>query len=197
MTDEIKSFYPRSREEWRKWLEENHKSEKNVWLIFYKKASNMPTVEYSDTVDEALCFGWIDSKIQPIDSQKYRRLFSVRKPKSVWSRVNKLKLEKLIEQNLIQEAGFESIETAKKNGSWLVLDEVEDLTIPPDLEAKFNENVAAKSYFETLSRTNKRNILQWLVLAKRAETRKKRIEEIIDLAAQQKKPKQFETKKDI
>ena len=119
------------------------------------------------------------------------QFFSKRKAKSVWSKVNKNKVQQLIDSKLMTEAGFESIEIAKKNGSWTILDEVEDLIIPTDLESQFETRPQAKNYFLSLSRSDKRNILQWLVLAKRPETRAKRIAEIVALATQKQKPKQF------
>ena len=191
MEKEIETFYPRSRQEWREWLQVNHDKKKSVWLIYYKKKSNTPTVLYSEAVDEALCFGWIDSKAKPIDEHTFMQFFSRRKEKSVWSKINKEKIERLIEQGLMTLAGFDIIEKAKKNGSWTILDEAEALIIPDDLEKEFQKSPNAKQYFLSLSRSDKRNILQWLVLAKREETREKRITEIVELASMNKKPKQF------
>jgi uncharacterized protein YdeI (YjbR/CyaY-like superfamily) len=195
MAEEIKTFYPKNNEAWRKWLEKNHVSENSVWFIFYKKASNIPTVKYSDAVDTALCFGWIDSKQLPIDAEKYMQFFGKRKPKSVWSKVNKAKVEKLIAEGKMTKAGFESIEIAKQNGSWTILDDAENLVIPNDLEKEFKKYKNAKKKFIQLSRSDKRNILQWLTLAKRPETIQKRISEIDSLAELGLKPKQFTVKK--
>lgn len=191
MENGIDTFYPKSRSEWREWLQNNHIKSQSIWLIYYKKKTNIPTVAYSEAVDEALCFGWIDSKAKPIDDEKFMQFFSKRKEKSVWSKVNKEKIERLTKEGLMTEAGFEIIEKAKENGSWTILDEVEALIIPPDLAAEFEKRPSAKNYFLNLSRTDKRNILQWLVLAKRPETRQKRIAEIAALAEQNLKPKQF------
>ncbi len=121
--------------------------------------------------------------------------FSRRKVKSVWSKINKEKDERLVEVGLMTKAGLEIIMEAKRNGSWTILDEAEALIIPPDLEREFRNRPKAKDYFLGLSRSNKRNILQWLVLAKRRETRLKRIREIVDLAANSQKPKQFNGQK--
>jgi len=191
MEKEIETFYPKSRQEWREWLQENHDKKQSIWIIYYKKKSNVPTIIYSDAVDEALCFGWIDSKAKPLDEEKYMQFFSRRKVKSVWSRINKEKVERLIKEGLMTEAGFEIIEKAKQNGSWTILDEAEALIIPQDLDDEFQRRPNAKNYFLGLSKSDKRNILQWLVLAKRPETRQKRISEIIELADQNQKPKQF------
>ncbi|HOY15300.1 MAG TPA: YdeI/OmpD-associated family protein [Saprospiraceae bacterium] len=191
MAQEIETFYPKNRAEWRSWLQENHDKKENIWLIYYKQKSKIPTVSYSDAVDEALCFGWIDSKAKSIDEVKFMQFFSRRKEQSVWSKVNKEKIESLINAGLMAPTGFAIIEKAKANGSWTILDDVEALIIPEDLEVAFQLKPNAKVYFLGLSRSDKRNILQWLVLAKRTETRQKRIQEIVDLAEQGQKPKQF------
>lgn len=185
------TFCPTSRQDWRKWLEENHQSKKSVWLIYYKKKSGKPTVKYSDAVDEALCFGWIDSKAKPLDDEKFMQYFSKRKPKSVWSKINKGKVQRLIECGLMTDAGFESIEVAKQNGSWSILDTSDSLIIPSDLEAEFQNKPGSIDYFLSLSRSDKKNILQWLALAKRSETRQKRIVEIVKLAGESQKPRLF------
>lgn len=191
---EFETFSPKSRQEWREWLKENHDIKQSVWLIYYKKESKQPSIIYSDAVDEALCFGWIDSKAMPMDSNRYRQFFCRRKPKSVWSKINKEKVERLTLEGLMTKAGFESIEVAKQNGSWTTLDEAEALIIPDDLEAAFRDLPEAREFYLSLSRSDKRNILQWLVLAKRPETRQNRIGEIVSLAAQGQKPKQFRGK---
>jgi uncharacterized protein YdeI (YjbR/CyaY-like superfamily) len=195
MEKEIETFYPKSRQEWREWLQNHHDKKQAVWLIYYKKKSNFPTVIYNDAVDEALCFGWIDSKAKPIDEHTFMQFFSRRNKKSVWSKVNKEKIERLTNEGLMTKAGFDIIEIAKKNGSWTILDDAEALIIPEDLENEFQKRIKAKDFFLGLSRSDKRNILQWLVLAKKQETRAKRIFEIVELADQNLKPKQFRGKK--
>lgn len=188
---DIEIFCPTSPEDWRQWLAENHDSRYSIWLIYYKKQAKMPTISWSQAVDEALCFGWIDSTQQPIDGEKYRQFFSKRKPKSVWSKVNKTKVQQLIAENKMMEAGYKSIEIARQNGSWTILDEVEELIIPEDLDKAFTLQTGSKDFFLSLSKSARKAILQWLVLAKLAETRQKRINEIAELAAQKLKPKQF------
>lgn len=191
MTSEPETFCPTSPQHWREWLQAHHADRPAVWLLFHKQKTGARALTWSQAVDEALCFGWIDSRARPVDDEKYLQFFSRRKPKSVWSRVNKTKIERLIAEGLMTAAGFASIETARQNGSWTILDEVEELLIPADLAQAFQARPLAASYFASLSRSDKRNILQWLVLAKRPETRQKRIAEIAELAAQQLKPKQF------
>lgn len=179
---EIDIFCPTSQADWRLWLLENHDSKQSVWLVYYKKKSKIPSLTWSQAVDEALCFGWIDSTAKPIDDEKYMQFFTKRKPKSVWSKVNKDKVERLINDGLMAKAGFDSIEKAKQNGSWTILDDVEELKIPEDLEEAFNTKSGSKDYFLSLSKSVRKSILQHLVVAKRPETRKKRIIEIVELA---------------
>lgn len=187
--EEIEIFYPINLMAWREWLEKNHQSKQAVWLVFYNKSSSYKSITWSEAVDVALCFGWIDSKKVKIDSETSHQFFSKRKDKSTWSKINKQKIKQLIEQGLMMEAGYKSIEIAKKNGSWTILDEVEELVIPTDLEKALQQQPIAKDYFESLSKSVKKGMLQWLVLAKRPETRQKRITEIVELAAQKQKPK--------
>jgi uncharacterized protein YdeI (YjbR/CyaY-like superfamily) len=188
---EIESFCPKSREEWRLWLKENHVSKQGVWLIYYKKKSGVSTITWSDAVEEALCFGWIDSIKKPIDEHTFMQFFCKRKPVSVWSKINKAKVQRLINEGLIMPAGHESIAIAKQNGSWIILDDVEELTIPEDLEKAFLTQPGSNDFFLSLSKSARKGILQWLVMAKWAETRQNRINEIAELASQKLKPKQF------
>lgn len=186
---EIEVFYPTNQNAWRKWLQKNHISKQAVWLVFYNKNSKKKSITWSESVNEALCFGWIDSKKIKIDNETSHQYFSKRKPKSTWSKINKEKILRLIEQGLMTEEGFRSIETAKQNGSWTILDEVEELIIPKDLEAEFNNKPNSKDFFLSLSKSVRKIILSWLVFAKTKETRQKRITEIIESAEQNLKPK--------
>ena len=185
------TFYPATRKEWRQWLKKNHRTKKSVWLVQYKMKANVATISWNEAVDEALCFGWIDSVRKTIDHEKFVQFFSKRKPKSVWSKINKAKVEQLIAEELMTEAGFECIAIAKQNGSWNILNEVEELIIPKDLEKEFKKYKGSKDFFLSLSKSVRKAILQWLVLAKLPETRKRRLEEIASLAGKKMKPKQF------
>lgn len=187
----IETFCPVSQQEWRLWLKDNHSSKLGVWLVQYKKKSNNPTISWSQSVDEALCFGWIDSIRKTIDEEKFIQFFGKRKSNSVWSKINKEKVKRLIDEGLMTKAGFASIEIAKQNGSWSILDDVEELLIPTDLERAFTVYEGSSTYFLSLSKSARKSMLQWLVLAKRPETRQNRINEIAELAAQKLKPKQF------
>lgn len=191
MNNNPESFCPSDKEDWRNWLILNHKIKESVWLIIYKKKSDTPNLSWSEAVDEALCFGWIDSLKRPIDSEKYMQYFGKRKPKSTWSKINKEKVEKLIKSGLMTESGIKSIEIAKQNGSWTILDSVENLEIPSDLEHELNQSPGSKDFFKSLSKSIQKAMLYWIISAKRAETRQKRIKEIVDNARHSRKPKQF------
>lgn len=190
-TAEKQTFHVSTKAEWRNWLEQNHHIEQSVWLICNTRKSNLPIVSWSELVDEALCFGWIDSTRKTVDEGSFMQLFSRRKSNSTWSKINKEKVQKLIDNNLMTKAGFETIRIAKENGSWNILDSVEELVIPEDLNEAFKMHDGSEAYFLSLSKSVKKMLLQWIVLAKRTETRKKRIDEIAILAAQNKKPKNF------
>lgn len=187
----LETFCPASITEWRQWLKENHNKKQSIWLICYKKSSDKPTLAWSDAVDEALCFGWIDSTRRPIDNECFKQFFGRRKPNSTWSRVNKEKVEKLIADGRMTEAGLAVIEVAKQNGSWTLLDQVEDLIIPDDLEVAFSKHAGSKGFFLSQSKSVRKMMLSWIVLAKRDETRQKRIDEITECAGNGMKPKHF------
>jgi uncharacterized protein YdeI (YjbR/CyaY-like superfamily) len=187
----VELFCPATQKEWRKWLQKNHRSKESVWLVCYKKHAVKPSIPWSAIVDEALCFGWVDGKRKSIDADSFMQFLCKRKPNSTWSKVNKEKVQQLIAAELMTPAGLESIETAKGNGSWEILDEVEALIIPEDLEKAFKAYPGSKAFFLSLSKSVRKILLQWLVLAKRAETRQKRITEIAEHAGEKLKPKPF------
>jgi uncharacterized protein YdeI (YjbR/CyaY-like superfamily) len=190
----IETYYPETKQHLRKWFVKNHLTKDAVWFIFYKKHTGMPTVSWSDAVDEALCFGWIDSKGETIDDKTFRQYFCRRKPNSTWSKINKQKIEHLMSQGLMTPAGLAVIEVAKQNGSWTILDEVEELIIPQDLEEAFGKLDCSKDYFLALSKSRRKNLLQWIALAKTEATKQKRILEIAENAFQKQLPKQFRPK---
>ncbi|BAC87977.1 YdeI/OmpD-associated family protein [Gloeobacter violaceus] len=172
-----------SRAEWRGWLTDNHTRTKSIWLVTYKKRSGMPHVPYDVVVEEALCFGWIDSRPGKLDERRSMLLLSPRRSGSPWSKINKARVERLIEQGLMTAVGMQKIEQAQADSSWSVLDGVESLVIPSDLAAALAENSQAAVYFAAFSPSSKKGILQWIQSAKREETRRKRIAETIELAA--------------
>ncbi|MCY7350104.1 MAG: YdeI/OmpD-associated family protein [Cytophagaceae bacterium] len=181
--DQLETFLAHNRQEWREWLQTNYRTSRGIWLIFYKKASGKPRIMYSESVEEALCYGWIDSLPRKLDAERSMLVFTPRKPKSPWSKLNKQRIITLIEQNLMTEAGLRKIEAARQDGSWTMLDAVEELTIPADLRAALAANPVANDYFTAFNKSSKKGILWWIESAKRPETRQKRIEETVTLAA--------------
>jgi uncharacterized protein YdeI (YjbR/CyaY-like superfamily) len=181
MIEPENSVHPKSRAEWRAWLEEHHTQTEGVWLISYKKASGKPRMEYEESVEEALCYGWIDSKGNKLDEERSMVWFSPRKPGTGWSKINKERVERLLEAGQIAPAGLEKVEAAKLDGSWSALDEVEALIIPIDLQEALEANPPANQYFETFPRSVKRAILEWIAHAKKPETRARHIQKFVEM----------------
>ena len=179
----VKAVYAKTRRAWRNWLLKNHETEKSVWLIIYHKASPIQSVYYDEAIEEALCFGWIDSTANKRDPESSYLLFAQRKPKSVWSQKNKDRVRKLTDRGLMTAAGQAMIDLAKKNGMWDARTEVEQGIIPPDLKKAFSKNKPALKNFTLFPPSSKRIILAWISDAKRPETRAKRIAESVKLAA--------------
>ncbi|MEQ8822457.1 MAG: YdeI/OmpD-associated family protein [Sumerlaeia bacterium] len=172
-----------TREEWRAWLAANHGQAESIWLVTYKKGASKPYLSYDEIVEEALCFGWVDSLPRKLDDERTMRLLSPRKPKSAWSKVNKERIAKLEREGLMAPAGAEKIAAAKRDASWSFLDDVETLAMPPDLAEALTRHPPATENFNAFPRSAKRGILGWIKLAKRPETRAKRVEETARLAA--------------
>jgi uncharacterized protein YdeI (YjbR/CyaY-like superfamily) len=189
--NEVQMFCPSSKQDWRRWLKANHRQKDSIWLVLYKKESNKPTINWSDAVDEALCFGWIDSTRKPMDNEKFKQFFARRKPKATWSKINKDKVKRLVAAGLMTKAGLDAIEAAKQNGAWTILDSIQDLKIPDDLAKEFRARPGSKPFFQSLSKSVQKSLLQWVVVAKRPETRQKRIARIAKLAAEKRKPAPF------
>lgn len=182
--DGIPAIYAASPAEWRDWLAANHASAGKVWLIFYFKASGVPTLTWSEAVDEALCFGWIDSKTIKRDAQSRYQYFCPRKPKSIWSKVNKGKIERLIADGKMTEAGMRVIHVAKENGSWSSLDDIEEGLMPADLEAAFASEPIALANFQAFPHSVRKFLNYWVASAKRPETRAQRIGLVVSEAAE-------------
>jgi uncharacterized protein YdeI (YjbR/CyaY-like superfamily) len=178
------SVHPLTRADWRTWLTQHHTRKQGVWLISYKKGTGKPRFDYDEAVEEALCFGWIDSKPNKLDDARSLLWFAPRKVGTGWSKLNKDRVERLMEQGLMMPAGLAKVEAAKQDGSWNALDAIEALEIPPDLETAFTRYRQAKQNFEAFPRSAKRGILEWIASAKKPETRAKRIEETAQLASQ-------------
>jgi uncharacterized protein YdeI (YjbR/CyaY-like superfamily) len=175
--------HPLTRAEWRRWLEQNHTRTQGVWLISFKKATGKPRVEYGEAVEEALCFGWIDSKSRTLDDERSMLWFTARKRGTGWSKPNKERVERLIAAGLMTEVGMAKIAAAQQDGSWNALDAVEALEIPPDLAVALAAYPSAQAHFDAFPRSAKRSILEWIASAKTPATRAKRIDETARLAA--------------
>jgi len=176
--------------EWRSWLEVNHNTATGIYLIFYKVESKTPSMRWEEAVKVALCFGWIDSTVKKLDHERRRQYFCPRNPKSVWSKLNKTYIALLLKENLIHESGLEKINIAKRNGYWTALDNVENLIIPDDLQEAFDINIKAFENYQNFAPSYRKSYLYWLNQAKREETRKKRIQETIDLCKKNIKSRQ-------
>jgi uncharacterized protein YdeI (YjbR/CyaY-like superfamily) len=187
-----KSFQPKDRKQWRQWLQKNHSSSPGVWLIYFKKSSSRTNLDYNDAVEEALCFGWIDSTRRSVDAERFEQRFTPRKPKSVWSGPNKERIKKVMEKGLMTPAGLAKIEVAKSNGSWEVLEKIyaaaDQLEIPEDLDKAFAKNRKARANFFAFPVFARRQFMHWINKAKRPETRKARIRQTVLMAAANKKP---------
>ncbi len=178
MTEEL---YASNRDDWRAWLRKNHESKKGVWLVYYKKYTGKPSIQYDDSVEEALCFGWVDSIIRKIDAEKYVRKFTPRTGKSKWSEANKKRVEKMINEGKITEAGLVSVKNAKKCGQWFKSSvPAKELAVPLYLKDALATNRKALDNFDRLANGYKKMLVRWINSAKREETRKRRIVEAIE-----------------
>jgi len=182
-TSNIPEFYFKNDQEFRTWMHSNHKNYSGIYLIFYKVDHENESMRWEEAVRVALCYGYIDSTVKSLGNGKRRQYFCPRKPKSVWSKVNKEHLKSLERTNLLHETGRAVIAIAKANGSWTALDDVENGVIPNDLELAFNQNKKAFNNFNGFTKGQRKSYLYWLNQAKREETRQKRISEIIRLCA--------------
>jgi uncharacterized protein YdeI (YjbR/CyaY-like superfamily) len=187
----LPTFYAASPADWRAWLERYHATEKAVWLILYKKASGVPTLSWSEAVDEALCFGWIDSVVNKRDEQSRYQYFTPRKANSNWSAINKAKVEKLVAEGRMTPAGMAMVELAKRTGTWSASDEIDQLKIPDDLQAAFDANAVAFEHWQAFPRSVKRGLLGWISAAKRPETRAKRVAEVVEKATRNERANQL------
>jgi uncharacterized protein YdeI (YjbR/CyaY-like superfamily) len=187
--NKLETLQVEDRQSWREWLKRNHDISPGVWLIIHKKGSCPKGVDIDDAVEEALCFGWISSKPNVLDHEGYKLMLTPRRPGSVWPRPNKLRVGRLMKQGLIVRAGLEKIEAARRDGSWSSLDSIEESIIPEDFKNALVADLEAKLNFEAFSKTAKKQILWWIKSAKTPETRLKRIEKAVSMAARNKKGK--------
>lgn len=185
------SFHPLSRAEWRTWLAANHARQVGLWLISYKKATGKPRVDYDEAVEEAICFGWIDSKANKLDEERSMLWFAPRKPGTGWSKPNKERVARLMQAGLMAPPGQAKVEAAQRDGSWYALDAVEALEIPPDLAEALAAYDAAQVNFDAFPRSVKRGILEWIASARKPDTRAKRVTETARLAAKNRRANQW------
>ncbi len=189
---DYKATHPKNRKQWREWLEKNHQTSPGVWFTYFKKETGKPRVSYAEAVEEALCFGWIDSLPRKLDEERTMLKFTPRKPKSVWSQLNKTRIEKLINDKLMMPAGAASIAIAKQNDSWDTLTASDTAAatnqLPDDLNKLFSKNKKAKENFQQFSFSIRKQFLAWIDSAKRPETRLQRLKQTVLMAAANRKP---------
>lgn len=177
------STHPLTRDAWRTWLVEHHERDNGVWLVSYKKATGKPTITYGEAVDEAMCFGWVDSTPRKLDAERSMRYFSPRRAGSGWSRVNKDRVARMTAAGKLTPAGQATIDAAKADGSWSALDDIENLVVPDALAAAFAAHPPSAEHWEAFPRSAKRGILEWIASAKREATRAQRVAETAQRAA--------------
>ena len=172
---QLREIHPKTRAGWRSWLEKNHATSDGVWLVYYRTSTGRRRLSWEDAVREALCFGWIDSKVKQIDDERFKQIFTPRKPRSVWSKINKQHIAELTEADLMTGAGLRAVEVAKTNGAWSFLEPIDALVVPDDLASALRGSDRAREAYDALSDSDKRAMLYSVYSAKREETRAKRV----------------------
>lgn len=185
------SIHPDTRAQWRAWLAHHHERPDGVWLILWKKDSGRARLAYDEAVEEALCFGWIDSKPRALDAARSMLWFAPRKAGTGWSRPNKQRVERAIRAGLMMPAGLRKVEAAQRDGSWSALDAVEALQVPADLAAALQAHPPAAQHFDAFPRSVRRGILEWIVQARRSETRLQRVLETAQRASRNERANQW------
>lgn len=172
-----------TRAEWRAWLEAHHATSPGAWLVTWRRGSGRPVLEYEAAIEEALCFGWVDSTAGRVDDQRGKLYYAPRKPRSVWARSNKARVERLIAAGRMAAPGLAAIERAKANGSWTILEDAENLVVPDDLQAALDARPPAAANWTAFPPSARTMALGWIAQARRPETRARRIAETAELAA--------------
>lgn len=185
--------HPDSAAAWRAWLEANHATSPGCWLVSWKPATGRPTLDYEAAIQEALCFGWVDSQVRSLDDERGALLYTPRKPGSAWASTNKRRVELLEADGRMTDAGRAVIEAAKADGSWTILDDVEAGVLPQDLAAALAGTGGAQATWDAYPPGVRRGMHAWVISAKRPETRAKRIAEIVDAAADGRRAGQWAT----
>jgi uncharacterized protein YdeI (YjbR/CyaY-like superfamily) len=181
---DVNTFLASTAEDWRAWLGRHGQSETEVGLVIYHKDSGTPSVRYQEAIEHALCYGWIDSQARKLDDDSFRLRFTPRNPHSTWSRVNRQRAARMIELGLMTEHGQALIDLAKANGTWQALPDDEGLAVPEDLRESLDRHERARNNFQRFPPSSKRLILEWIAKAKRPETRRRRIDQTVSLAAE-------------
>jgi len=171
------------RSSWRQWLEANHATARSAWLVMWRRRSGRVGLDYESAVEEALCFGWVDSTAGTVDDERGKLYFAPRKPRSAWAATNKARVERLIAGGRMAPAGLAAIKRAKANGSWAVLDSVERLEVPDDLATALAARPPAADHFAAFPPSARKMLLGWVAQAVRPETRAARISETAEAAA--------------
>ncbi len=177
------AIQPATRAAWRRWLERHHTRDKGVWFVYFKKSSGKQRFTYDDLVEEALCFGWIDGQARTLDAERAMLWLSPRKPKSVWSAPNKVRVARVIAAGLMHPAGQAKVDAAQANGHWTALDATDRLEVPDDLAAALAATPKARAHFDAFPASAKKGVLEWVRQANRPETRARRIAEAARMAA--------------
>ena len=180
--EEKPSVHPETVREWHDWLAAHHGRGAGVWLVQWKRHTGRPAMTYEEAVTEALAWGWVDSTAGTVDADRARLWYAPRRPASGWSRPNKRRVELLLAEGRMQPAGQRCIDVAKEHGAWSLLDDVENLVVPDDLAAALDARAGARAHWDAFPRSPRRAMLEWLVQAKKPETRQRRITEIADEA---------------
>ncbi|WP_407344069.1 YdeI/OmpD-associated family protein [Pengzhenrongella phosphoraccumulans] len=191
MDDPSDRVHPETADAWRSWLADNHTRDVGVWVVSWKQHTGRPRVSYEDAVTEALAFGWVDSKAVTLDDDRSMLWYSPRRPKSAWSRPNKQRVERLLAEGRMTPAGQRMVDLARASGTWSLLDDVEDLIVPDDLAAAFAARPGAAAHWDAFPRSVRRGILEWIVQAKRPETRANRVRETAERAAKGERANQW------
>ena len=190
MIEPTEKLYVTDRDKWRMWLKKNHKAKKEIWLIYYKKHTGKPRIPYDDAVEEALCFGWIDSTVKRIDDERYAQKFTPRNVNSSWSELNIKRAREMIAQGKMARTGLAKFDEAKKNikKEKKVKPAKKRLAIPPDLKKALSTNKKARENFNNFAPSYKKLYIGWITDAKKIETREKRVKHTVKWAAENKKP---------
>ncbi len=176
-------YHAETRDQWRRWLDANHQSESGVWLCSWRPASGKPRCPYPEAVEEAICFGWVDSTVYVLDDPRNLQLFTPRKARSSWTRLNRQRYADMEADGLMTDAGRRAADAAKENGWWTISDPVEDLIEPDELAMALDANATARASWDDFPPSVRKAMLWWVVSAAREDTRAKRIETIVAKAA--------------